>query len=155
MNKKTNLKPKIGCDVGGVLSHLQTEQPIPGSLEGLAFLEKEGFPITFVSKCGDSMRQRVKAWLADKKLSHHPVYFCYGYDGKFPITKEKGIEIMIDDRIQVLRTFPLYSGVKCLWFTRDEHEIQKVARNSPQLFAALVVVRNWEEVVRYILDYAR
>ena len=151
MNNSSPKKLKIGCDIGGVVMRMFSEDSVVGAFEGIECLMQEGHPFIFISKCGESFQSYLVKWLQMNNLGHIQAYFCKSYDGKIGIANSQKIDIMIDDKIQVLRTFP--STIKCLWFCDDAKKISSTKKHQPELFETLHLVGNWNEVLDLISEF--
>jgi hypothetical protein len=134
----------IACDIGGVVRDIATGQPIEGAVEGLADLSRS-HQVMFISKCGQSFEEVTVAWLAEQGLSEVPLHFCRSNDDKVAIAKQHGVAVMIDDRIQVLRTFP--DSVTKIWLCMEEKKIAGTKQHQPDIFATLQLARSWHQVL--------
>lgn len=134
----------VACDIGGVVRDLATGEPVLGALEGLAQLAS-GHRLIFISKCGQSYKERSLAWLAERGLSGIPIYFCEEDEDKVKIARDQGVAVMVDDRIQVLRTFP--HSVTKIWLCSDEKKIAGTIKHQRELFQSLELARTWPHVM--------
>ncbi len=82
-------------------------------------------------------------------MDHIPIFFCIAYDGKILIAKAQKVDVMIDDKIQVLQTFT--PNIRCLWFYDDYRAISKTKKRQPELFKRLVIVKNWNHVLDVLI----
>jgi hypothetical protein len=168
-NKKQELDC-LGVDIGGVLidrvadgtdtsffsdRYLET----PAVADGFATLarlrERFGERIHIVSKCGPSVQEKSKRWLA-----HHDfeattgiplkrVHFCKERKDKAPICKKLGVTHFVDDRYDVLSYLETV-GSLYLFGPREGDAVR--AEKEP--LAGLVVVQSWAEVQRLLLPTA-
>ncbi len=145
METKESKKLIIGCDIGGVVMKLGVEEAIDGALEGINQLIKYGHTVIFISKCGEKFKNITLGWLKQVSMDHIPIFFCRTYDGKIPIAKAQKLDVMIDDRIQVLQTFT--PEIRCLWFSDEEKDILETEKSQPELFERLVIVKNWDHIL--------
>ncbi|MBT8492227.1 MAG: hypothetical protein KJO07_04135 [Deltaproteobacteria bacterium] len=81
----------------------------PGALDCIAKLvERYGGRVSVVSKCGESVENKTRAWLgrndvyAATGLAKEQVHFCRKRHEKAPICRRLGITHFIDDRVDVL-----------------------------------------------------
>ena len=63
----------------------------------------------------------IKNWLEVHSLDSIPIYFCRGNRDKLEIGSRLQINVMIDDKSQVLSLFP--ETVKKLWFNPEKAKI--------------------------------
>ncbi|MEO1028480.1 MAG: hypothetical protein AAFX02_05420 [Pseudomonadota bacterium] len=120
------MKPKtLGIDIGGVIiqpaetagdtsffssAYLDTP-PVADAIEAIAQLREERFGdrICLVSKCGPGVQQKPLNWLENRNfyvltgIAPDRVHFCRERADKAPICRRLGVDIFIDDRIDVLR----------------------------------------------------
>jgi len=134
----------VACDIGGVVRDLATGEPVAGALEGLAQLASS-YRLIFISKCGQSYKDRSLAWLAERGLSSIPIYFCEEDEDKVKIARDQGVAVMVDDRIQVLRTFP--ESMTKIWLCSDEKKIAGTIKHQRELFQTFDLARTWPEVM--------
>ena len=95
---------KIGCDIGGVIRDLVSENPITDSIKSINKLLVT-HKVVFISKCKEKYKDKSFKWLKENNLSSIPVYFCLEYADKVNIASDEKINVMIDDRLQVLKNF--------------------------------------------------
>ena len=107
MNKDKIIKEKkvIGCDIGGVLKNMIDRSVYLNAVETLSNLSKQ-FEIIFISKCKESYKKSNDEWLKDNSLSEYKIFYCEKYGDKIAIANKNKVDIMIDDRMQVLSTIP-------------------------------------------------
>ena len=137
----------VACDIGGVVRNIATGDPVVGALEGLAELSTS-CSVIFISKCGQSFQQTSAIWLAENGLGSTPTHFYEKNEDKIKIAKDLGVNVMIDDRIQVLRTFP--EAITKIWYCEEEKKIAGTRKHQPELFESLQLARTWEEVVEIV-----
>lgn len=136
-------EPRLGIDIGrviiagsapdgedtsflrGGLDNALRTPPVAGAFEALtALVERFDRQVWLVSKCGERVEARTKAW-----LEHHEVFdqtaldaghlrFCRRRLEKAPICAELGITHFIDDRGDVLA--PMRGVVKHLYLFGTE-----------------------------------
>jgi len=142
---------RIGCDIGGVVRDLATGEPVAGALDGLAQL-RSVHHVCFISKCGQNFKELSLSWLADRGLAGVPIHFCEADEGKAAIAQEQGIDIMIDDRIQVLRCYP--DSITKIWLCNEDKKIAGTRKHQPELFQALQLARTWQDIISVVQDRA-
>lgn len=141
----TELKLRIGCDIGGVVKNLADDEPVPDAVGTLGQLLLDGHTVVFVSKCGDNYRERITEWLGTVGLDRIPVHFCRDYADKVGIATRERLDVMIDDKLQVLSSFP--TTIKKVWFCNDVKKIAGTRRYQPDLLGSVVVCGTWAEVM--------
>jgi hypothetical protein len=77
----------IGCDIGGVVKQMTSENPIFNSLETIDELEKLGHEIVFISKCKANFQNNILDWLKCNSLKNK-IYFCKEYSEKCALCKK-------------------------------------------------------------------
>jgi hypothetical protein len=92
----------VGCDIGGVVKSMISDEPIENAIESIKELENRDFKIVFISKCNDNYRNIITEWLNDKKLNND-VYFCKDYSDKRNICISLKVDYMIDDKLCVFK----------------------------------------------------
>ncbi len=138
----------IGCDIGGVIKNLISNQPIPLAIDTLHQLMLNDHQIILISKCGHNYQTSTIQWLKDYQLDHIPVIFCLSYEDKVEIAKLHQVQVMIDDKIQVLKSFP--TTINKVWFCDDEQKIKGTRKFQPDLMANLHLTRSWNEIYHVI-----
>ncbi len=68
------------------------------------------------------MSQQIKTWLQDNGFGIYPVHFCEEYKDKLKLAQNLNVAIMIDDKMQVLQSFP--DTICKLWFCQDVKKIE-------------------------------
>lgn len=133
-----------GIDVGGVVKNQVTGLPIDGAIETLLRLIASGHTVIFISKCGASYMTTTIDWLNMHNLSHIPIYFCQTYPEKVLLAEQHGIQIMIDDKVTVLKHFSPET-YKLVWFCNEEKNIVGLKKHDPEMFHSLRLIRCWSE----------
>ena len=85
--------------------------------------------------------------IAKRKLAEAQIefdHYCFGFLNKKEITKQQGIDIMIDDRYDVCQTLS-EEGIFCLYF-------RMAGRKQVQENENLKEVYNWGEIFRILKD---
>jgi hypothetical protein len=150
-HQQPNKKIKIALDFGGVIKSMVSDDPLDGALEGIATLLEQGHSVILISKCGPNFKPLIIEWLKSHNLSSLELYFCDSYDGKVSIATSQKIDVMIDDKIQVLKTFP--SSIRCLWLCDDFQKISGTKKYQPEIFSQLQLVQSWSEVLDFVENY--
>jgi hypothetical protein len=158
----------LGVDIGNVITRggnemftpnfLQSEQMLSAFDSIQQLVEKRFGPekVFLVSKCGANMQRKTAEWLRHHKfyeltgVREDHVHFCLERNGKAPICQKFGINIFIDDRLEVLSyllRLPL-PAVKCLLFQGKEEEIARFNT----FLSSVTQVNSWKEVLRELLS---
>lgn len=160
-------KEILGIDIGNVITQVGNEifspnfleaKQMPGAFEGIRKLVSSRFGpdnVFLVSKCKDRMQKRTAEWLKHHNfyevtgVREDHVHFCFERHEKAPICLRFGINIFIDDRLEILDHLhiTLPSPKSLLLFQGKEREI---ARYSESL-KLVTQVESWEEVLRELL----
>ena len=139
----------IAFDIGGVIINQHNDEPIENSLESIIKLsENPSYVVIFISKCKDDHKQKSNIWLKNHKLSHIRTYYCLECEDKIKIAKDNKVDVMIDDRMQVLRTFP--SSIIKIWFCPDSKKIEGAQKFQPEFINSVSVARSWKEIMELI-----
>ena len=106
----------IGIDYGNVCSQDahkheddvfagETGINVPGCLEALQILRAQGHRLILISFCGRNRAKRTREYLdsLDEK-PFHEVYFVKNRNYKAHVCQQRGVDIMIDDRMDILKT---------------------------------------------------
>jgi len=167
---------KIGIDIGGVIvggnartpgqkredtmfspypnTYLKT-QPTEGAIAAVTQIVKWFGPenVFIVSKASPDMERRTRHWMEHNKFYEQTGFlkenlnFCLERIDKAPICKRLGINIFIDDKLDVLRHFILDDLVRYrIWFKPKPFELEKLAEFVPKV----IQVRSWEETLKAI-----
>ena len=138
----------IGCDIGGVVKEMISNDPIYNSIETIKKLEELGHKIIFISKCKDNFRQVLTQWLSDNNLPNQ-VFFCNEYSEKCAICTRLGVNYMIDDKLQVFKEIP--NSIKKIWLTSDEKKISGAYKFQPEEVSKVTICNDWEEIFNTII----
>jgi len=166
MLRPYGLAMKIGIDIGRVIiKPAQTADdtsflhgsdadamqtlPMPGAFEAIEQIFAAcGGRVWLVSKCGERIQARSRAWLAHWGFSERTgvtrdrFRFCRRRPDKAIIARELGLDVFIDDRIDIARHL---AGVVPL---RYLYGPQKSSATVP---AGVTVALNWESVLSDLL----
>ncbi len=140
----------IGCDIGGVIRDLITEEAITEGIETLKKLQASNFRVVFISKCKEAYKARSQEWLSRQDLRQFSVFYCRDYEGKNEITLSENVAIMIDDKMQVLSR--LDAGIFKIWLCDDDKKIEGAKKFQPDFFAGAHLARNWVQVEDLIIE---
>lgn len=139
----------IACDIGGVIKNQINDEPIESAVECLIKLSQSpSNAIIFISKCKDSYKQKSNMWLEQYNLSHIRAYYCLEYDEKIKIANDNNVNVMIDDKMQVLRSFPM--SITKIWFCSDPKKIEGAQKFQPDFLNSVRIARSWEEIMEII-----
>lgn len=114
-------KVRIGIDIGKVIiggvselpdtsffsDNFLATPPIEDSFESIQLLAEE-FDIWLISKCGQKIQERSLVWLESYKffevtnVKPEQVVFCRKRNEKAPIAESLGLEVFIDDRVDII-----------------------------------------------------
>lgn len=141
----------IACDIGGVIRDQATDAPIENGVEALISLSEDVTnTVILISKCKDHYKQKSTLWLEENNLSHLRVFYCLEYGEKVKLAHDNQVNVMIDDRMQVLSTFP--PSITKIWFCSDPKKIQGAQRYQPDFVNAVRIARNWTDVLQVIAE---
>ncbi|CAF1434945.1 unnamed protein product [Adineta ricciae] len=139
----------IACDIGGVIRNVQNDEPIENAVESVIKLAQNPLNrVIFISKCKDNYKQSSNMFLERHNLSHIPTYYCLEYGDKINIADNNHVNIMIDDRMQILSTFP--SSIVKIWFCSDIKKIEGARKFQPDFFDSVRIARSWTDVMEII-----
>lgn len=118
MENEGRNKLRIGIDFGGVLADdslyekgsTKSEMSMPGCKEALKLLRKEGHYLVLVSFCG---KNRAETNRKNLPLDEYfdEVFFVKNRDHKNLICKAKALDVLIDDRQDILDTLDSCYGI--------------------------------------------
>ena len=139
----------IGCDIGGVVKNHTNDEPFEGAIESVTRLsEDSSVRFIFISKCRDHYQEKTTNWLQQYNLSHIEKHYCLEYEEKVKICHDNGVNVMIDDRMQVLRNFP--DTVIKIWVCSDPKKIEGARRFQPEFINSVRIAANWQEILDLI-----
>ena len=139
----------IACDIGGVVKNQLTDEPIENAIESVLKLSEDtSNQVIFISRCKDSYKEKSNLWLEKYNLSHIKTFYCLEYEDKIKIANDNHVNVMIDDRMQVLRTFP--SPIVKIWFCSDPKKIEGARKFQPDFIDLVRIAQNWEEIIDLI-----
>lgn len=138
-----NLKV-IGIDIGGVYRDLQTGLIMDNAFEIINEIINLGHKVYFISKCKPQMEININEWLKSVCLEHIPIFFCREYTEKLEIGNKLKIDMMIDDKMQVLSLFP--DTVKKIWYCTDHAKIEGTRKYQPEFLSSVSLVQSWYEI---------
>ncbi|CAF0983650.1 unnamed protein product [Rotaria sordida] len=139
----------IACDIGGVIKDQRNDEPIENAVKSVIKLsENTSNMVIFISKCKDSYKRQSNMWLEKYNLSHIRAYYCLEYEEKVKIANDNNVNVMIDDRMQVLRSFP--SSIIKIWFCSDPKKIEGARKFQPDFINSVRIAQSWEEILELI-----
>ena len=142
----TKSKMIIAFDIGGVVKDHSTDLPIDGAVEAILKLaEDSSKSVIFISKCKESYQEKTNTWLRKYNLEHIPTHFCLEYAEKVPIAEKNHVDIIVDDRMQVLCHFP--ASIMKIWFCSNPKNIEGARKFQPEFFNSVRIARDWNEVI--------
>ncbi len=137
----------IGCDIGGVVKDMLSNEAIIDSIKSIKEFETFGHEVIFISKCKDGFRQIIKKWLKDNDLNNS-IYFCNEYSEKKDLCIKYKVNVMIDDKLQVFKEIP--DSIKKFWFCNDYKKINSALKFQTDEFYKVVICKNWLDVIKNI-----
>jgi 3-phosphoglycerate kinase len=137
----------IGCDIGGVVKEMNSDNSIKNSIESIKLLEEKGYKIIFISKCGENFQKSIIEWLKQNQLNNK-IYFCKEYSQKCALCIENKVNYMIDDKLQVFREIP--NSIKKIWLCDDEKKINGAKKFQPNELLNVSICSDWNEIVDLI-----
>lgn len=139
----------IGCDIGGVVKNHLNDEPFENAIESVIQLSEDiSNEFIFISKCKDNYKEKMNIWLEKYNLSHIQTYYCLEYSDKVKIAHDKKVNVMIDDRMQVLRNFP--SSIIKIWFCSDPKKIEGAQKFQPDFIDSVRIAANWKQIIDLI-----
>ncbi|CAF4027135.1 unnamed protein product [Adineta steineri] len=139
----------IACDIGGVIKDHRTDEPVENAIESIIQLSQDpSNRLIFISKCKDNFKNKSNEWLKKHNLSHIDTYYCIEYGEKVQIAHDHHVNIMIDDRMNVLSTFP--PSIIKIWFCSDMKKIEGAKKFQPDFVDSVRLARNWHEVIELV-----
>lgn len=142
---------RIGCDIGGVVKSLVDDLPVPEAIESLHRLRESGYETVFISKCGASYAAKTIEWLANYGLDQFSIEFCVDYAGKVELARKHNIELMIDDKITVLKHFPAGEFTR-MWFCTEQKNIAGARKHDPDFIRSVQLVQSWCEIEEFVMQ---
>jgi hypothetical protein len=141
----------IGCDIGGIVKELTGDGVIEGAVETLLKLKQAGHRIFFISKCGSSFAEHTTQWLNLHGLGHDvvPIVFCENYADKVVFALKLGVQIMIDDKLTVLKHFDSNRFIR-LWFCLESKNIAGAKKYDPDFYNSVKLVQSWSDIEKVI-----
>lgn len=133
----------IGCDIGGVVKQMTTDEPVDASIDTIRRLEENGHQVIFISKCGVNYRKTICDWLEKHGLKNK-IYFCDEYSEKCAICVKLKVDYMIDDKLQVFREIP--NSINKVWFCDDYKKISGAKKYQPDEVSTVTICSGWDEI---------
>jgi hypothetical protein len=137
----------IGCDLGGVVKEMFSNEPILDAIKTIKEFEIFGHEVIFISKCKEGLRENIIKWLKDKELNNK-IFFCSEYSEKCDICIKYKVNVMIDDKLQVFKEIP--DSIKKFWFCSDYKKINYALKNQTDEFYKVVICKNWIDILKNI-----
>jgi hypothetical protein len=148
---------RIGIDFGGVLSihdgggrsqsqeHGSTVINIPGGVSALQRLKTEGHSLHLISFCGKRRAEETKATILASEEARDlfdGLHFVKKASLKGEVCKHIGIDVMIDDRLDVLIPCVQSGTPTVFWFKGDPNFEDNSSTRLPQVRELL----KWDDV---------
>jgi hypothetical protein len=142
----------IGVDIGWTLKGVRAEndkdKTAPNSFRIIRDIISRGHEIFLISKCNSRQKEEVEKWLKEVDIFNQTgikpenLYFCFERKDKSLFVKALDIDIMIDDRAEVMAYLPPNVITYLLCPEKDDYEKhEKMLRHT-------VVVKDWLEIER-------
>jgi hypothetical protein len=149
-------KRVLGVDCGRVILHQMNGTPVPGAIETLFVIVRNGRfqSIWVVSKCGPKVEAKTIGWLKALDfwqrtgIPEGNIRFCRTYQGKDPICRELGVTDFIDDKPIVLDC--LTTVKRRIAFNPKECDLELHSRQGGRRIDR--VVRNWPDAMLALAD---
>ena len=106
--KIMNIGIDLGWTIRGVRIENNRDKIAPNSLETIRKLVDRGDNIYFISKVNSTQKENMEQWIKDINLfestqtNPNNLYFCFERKDKSLFVKALNIQIMIDDRTEVM-----------------------------------------------------
>lgn len=144
-------KKVIGVDVGGVIRHQVHGDPIDGAIECLKELREIGHQVVIISKAKSEWIIKNNAFLDEMDLpeSRYPRYFCAEYADKVEIAKRIHCDVMIDDKMAVLKVFP--DSIRKIWFCTEQKNLDGAKVYQPDFVQSVDVAMNWSSIADLLM----
>jgi len=160
---------KIGIDIGGVIIDRSNDaedtslfgdnylnaKPLDGAFASIKELAGVPTEIHLVSKCGERVQKRSLEWLKHNDfygmtgVLPERVHFCRERHEKRGICEELKLDVMIDDRLEVLSYLVDVVG-KLICFKPSLSEVSRFWGKVPRV----VLVSGWRDVVDELRRYS-
>lgn len=137
----------IGCDIGGVVKEMTSDDPIINSIESIRQLEEQGHQVIFISKCKENFQKTILDWLHQYQLKNK-IYFCNEYAEKCIICIGLKVNYMIDDKLQVFREIP--NNIKKIWLCDDKKKILGAKKFQPDELSRVNICSDWNEIIKLV-----
>jgi len=143
-----NIGIDIGWTIKGIRGDSDKNKIAPNSFKVISELVKRGDNVYMISKCNSRQKEEVERWLSYVNffnltgVKSENLYFCFERRDKGIFVKALNIQLMIDDRAEVM-THILPTVIKFL----INPETDDYDRHSKQLWNCKVVA-NWLEIER-------
>lgn len=147
-----NIGIDIGWTIKGFKPHNDKNIPSPGSFDIITELIQRNHNIFLISKVNSEQKQKVEEWLKIHdffnitKVKPENLYFCFERKDKSLFVKALNIDIMIDDRPEVLVHLP-YNTTKIL--INPDIEDLKLYKNQ---LDDIRLVSNWYQIANFIYN---
>lgn len=147
---------KIAVDFGGVCSvHAERYESdetkdlepinVPGTVESLQALRQAGHTLILLSFCGAKRAHTTNAYLLEKHTDlFDMLVFVKKRSSKAAVCKKYGIDVLIDDRVDILTTIAPTQGIL---FTYEDTLAGKTPPKGPR---GMLVASGWQEVLELV-----
>jgi hypothetical protein len=154
-------KLTIAIDIGDTLLDRSTKNVLmstgnytyplfDGALDALDLLIQQGHTLVIISKIDQGDEEKVISYLVHHEIISYYVrpenlHFCYERDAKGPIAQSLGVDVIVDDRVQVHNAMERFGVNGRILFTEGHDDRQEF-----ELTASVLPAKNWLEVIKHI-----
>lgn len=130
---------KIAVDLGGVVKEGDAE--VEGAVSTLrGWMDKH--EVIIISKANPSQQPALREWLMEHQLGDVQVFFTTSYQAKVQVAVAEGVDMFIDDKMQVLQYLP--PSIRRVWFCTEKQKYKGACRYQPAFVASVETVDSWE-----------
>lgn len=149
----------IASDIGGVIKNMTSDDLIYNSIESLKLLLSDSNnSIIFISKCKSSFQQKIIYWMQENIyniIGKTNTFFCENYDEKYQLFIKMKANVMIDDKLQVFKSFPDDPKILKIWFTSDYQKINGAIKYQPEEVNKVIICNSWNDIVDKIIEFKK
>jgi len=121
-----------------------------GAMEALEILAERKHKLVIISKIDKGHEEKVRSYLIHHEIfqrfvTSENLHFCYEREAKGPIAQSLGVDVIVDDRVQVHNAMERFGISGRILFTEGHDDRQEF-----KLTASVLVAKNWLEVIKHI-----
>jgi hypothetical protein len=152
MKSPKNIAVDVGWTLKGVRKDNDRHKTAPDSFRVIRHLVNQGHNVVLISKVNSRQKEEVEQWLENvdffNKTGVRPenLFFCFERKDKSIFVKALDIDIMIDDRAEVMAHLP--SRVTKFLLNPEEDDLD---RHRATLVGTLIV-QDWLEIERVLWE---